>query len=66
MLLNNQSIYALLLLVLGSIRMAIQGLVFDNGIHLVFIQGFLFNRFMVIGLSVLSVWALWPMAYIEI
>ena len=66
MLLKNQSIYGLLVLWLGSIRMTVQGLVFDNAVYWMYLQGFIFNRLVVLALCVSTIMTLVPMVKEEI
>ena len=65
MLRNNQNIYGILICLLGAIKLALQGLFFDN-LSFIMLQKFSTNRLIVILMGVLSVIFLVPIVIEEV
>ena len=63
---SNVRIYALLFSLMVSIKLTIQGLIFDNYLNQVIINDFIHLRFLAITISILSLAALVPLFNTEL
>lgn len=63
---TNVRIYALLFTLMVSIKLTIQGLIFDNYLNQVIINDFIHLRFVAITISIISIIALIPLFNNEI